>query len=99
MPYSLYSTFAVDLPKKNMKAADKKKLKEGLSKLNEKEGSACLRLILEHATITNCKYDISTLPFEGVEKDDGTPSFDIENLPENLRWILLRFIGVCNAPQ
>lgn len=95
--YSLYQTFRHNIPERDLSVAEKKQLESGVEELRQDEKIAFLRLILEHARIAD-DYESSNgdLPYGGEDSDDG-PTFEVGHLPRDLRWILLRFLKVCES--
>jgi len=94
--YSLYQTFSHNIPKKDLTLVQKKKLVKKLESLEDNEMQACLRLILEHARLNSDQKIVSELPYNGEESEDGFPIFDISELPQELRWVLHKFVNVCD---
>lgn len=94
--YSLYQTFTYNIPVKDLSEIEKTQLKSGVEKLTQHEKNVFLRLILEHAHIVDSYGVDASLPYSGTDAKDG-PVFNLDDLPVDLRWILLRFLKVCEG--
>jgi hypothetical protein len=94
LEYSLYQTFDANIPSTNLLVKDKKYLVEACSKLNRDQKIAFSRLILEHARLENIEV-LDGLPYGGNSTDTKT-EFNLENLPNHLKWILLKFVKICD---
>ena len=97
--YSLYQTFRNNIPDKDLTTDEKKQLESEVGSLKKDQKVAFLRLILEPARIEdNFESSNGNLPYNGEDTEEG-PCFDVGNLPRDLRWILLRFLKVCQSHQ
>lgn len=95
MAYSLYRTFNDNIPEKDLNAKDTKELIKVAENLNTDQKVAFVRLILEHSRLTNGEdQKLNDLPYSGIDSDEGVV-FDLSRLPQELKWILWRFVNVC----
>ena len=93
--FTLYQTLCCNLPKKEPTLTQKKELINTVNKLYEHQKVVFVRLIIEHFRINNEDItDILHVPYEGTEDDKGI-SFNVDNFPVQLKWILLNFLKVC----
>lgn len=92
--YGLYYTLNENIPEKTFPVSNKKKLIKDIEILKEQEKEAFLLLIYEHYknNSSNEENDIS-IPYKGEQKGKDI-LFDIENLPNDLCWILEKFISI-----
>jgi hypothetical protein len=94
--YGLYQTLNKNLPKQDLKAAQKSHIIERISNLKERETEAIIMLVCEHARIQeNFSYDPENiiLPYEG-SFDKKTVTFDLKKMPIPLRWIIFKFLEI-----
>ena len=94
--YGLYQTLNKNIPKQDLKAAQKSHVIEKMSDLSVRESEAIVMLVCEHAHIhENFMYDPEdiTLPYEG-SFDKKTVTFDLKKMPISLRWIISRFLEI-----
>ena len=94
--YGLYQTLNQNIPKKDLKAAQKTYILEKIISLSQTETEAIVMLVCEHARIQeDFVYDSEdvTLPYDG-SFDKKTVTFDLKNMPISLRWIILRFLEI-----
>ena len=98
--YPLYQTLSGKLSKKEPTVAQKKELSDSIDKLYENQKEVFVRLILEHARINN-NLEKGSVPYGGVDDEDGTIVFDINNpmFPVELKWILIKFFKICSGEQ
>lgn len=99
--YPLYHTLNKNIPAKDLSVTQKQNLKDKIGSCTDSDvKKAIVMLIAEHATV---KQDLDVkllaqkkggaLPYKMTQTKDDV-SFDIENLPIELRWILLKFLNV-----
>ncbi len=87
--YGLYQTLNQNIPKQDLKAAQKTHILEKINSLSRRETEAVVMLVCEHARIhEDFVYDPEniTLPYEG--------SFDKKTATFDLRWIISRFLEI-----
>lgn len=94
--YGLYQTLNKNLPKQDLKAAQKSHIIERISNLTERESEAVVMLVCEHVRIhENFSYDPENiiLPYES-SFDKNTVTFDLKKMPIPLRWIIFKFLEI-----
>jgi hypothetical protein len=101
MSYPLYSTLNVNIKKKDLTKTRKAELVKRVKKMTKLEYEAVLMLICEHARCVEGhvfgKRDIK-LPYHGTTVNKNTV-FDLEKLPNELKWILWQFVCVLNEQE
>lgn len=94
--YPLYYTLNGNIPKTKPTKVQIKNLARDLAALDEDAKVAVVMLIAEHSKISNESVyegeDIE-IPYSGLQKEDGT-EFDLNNFPNSLIWILIKFVGL-----
>ena len=94
-PYSLYQTFNCKLPKTDMTIEQKEKLVHYSNSLYSHQKIAFVRLIVEHSRLNNL-FSHTNAPYGLIiEEGDSSLTFDLENFPIELRWILWKFFEMC----
>ncbi len=89
--YSLYYTLNVDIPKKSLTIAAKKKLQSAINKMTAEHCEVVFLLICEHYRCHAEDKAISSIPYEGCASEGGT-TFDLNKLPSDLQWVIQRFV-------
>lgn len=95
MSYSLYATLT-PVPDQPMSSRKKEKLRDRLNQIGELKDSsqseAVILLIVEHSRLDGTTPDLkaTSLPY-GVKVKKSRVSIDLDELPEKLQWILLKF--------
>ncbi len=100
-PYNLYQSLDVKVPETDLKKTQKKKFTELTADLTENQKISFLKLIIEHARL-NDKYNENSeiFPYTELSKNETTQLiFDVNEFPLKLRWILFRFLEVCNKEE
>lgn len=90
--YNLYYTLNLNIPSENISKEERNSFLSGISLLDEEEKKAFVKLIAEHSKIQGI-YRENEIPFGGVQKD-GELNFKLSNFPNDLVWILFRFVKV-----
>ena len=94
--YSLYYTLNKKIPKKDFPKKKVSSLLEKLASLDDQQAKAVLLLIVEYAKVED-KFKINfkriKVPYDGL-KDRSSVTFDIENFPMKLKWILWKFCKI-----
>lgn len=81
---------------KNLKttAMTSKQMAELAKKLTGANHLAVARLILEHYRKTSSvNIENPKVPYGGIQGDDGA-TFDVKKLPNELRWLLMKFVSI-----
>lgn len=94
--YGLYYTLNENIPEKVFPVSNKKKLIKSIETLNEQEKEAIILLIHEHYKNFGKKSlneNVNLIPYEGEQKGKNV-LFDLEKLPNELCWILEKFMTV-----
>lgn len=104
--YPLYQTFNHKIPKVDLKKLQKQELINSINNLNQEQLSALIRLIAEYYKLNNSittdnfltlkNNEIETL-FDGVIIKNGSIEFDVSKFKVELRWILFKFVNVCES--
>jgi hypothetical protein len=102
-PFGPYQSFDANIPDEDLKISQKKKFTELVKFLDSKQKEIFLRLILEHAV----KYDdfnlnSDTFPYSESSIHNKTQldfELDREDFPLKLKWILFRFLKVCEKSR
>lgn len=92
--YGLYYTLNSNIPQKQFPASKKTNLVKITNKLLDQEKEAFILLIYEHFRI-NSDDNINLIPYSGQQKNKDV-IFDLDNFPNELCWILDRFVSVVN---
>jgi hypothetical protein len=94
MNYPLYHTLNKNISTKKMPQSTMSELAELLTKCDDDHAKAALMLITEHSRIVDkaayAENDID-LPYAGHQNDKNV-YFDVKNLPNDLQWILWKFV-------
>lgn len=106
--YPLYQTFNHKIPKVDLKKVQKQQLINSINNLNQEQLGPLIRLIAEHYRLTNTTFsntiennttlkseNIVTL-FDGLIVNNKV-EFDISKFKVELRWILFKFVNVCES--
>ena len=95
--YTLYDTLSVKIQREQLSSQEQKELKKYISMCEDSEKKkAILLLIIEHAIRTS-SFKVRprklSLPYD-IENDetDNLIEFDLESIPIQLQWILLKFL-------
>ena len=94
--YGLYQTLNKNIPKQDLKAAQKTHILEKIITLSPRETEAVVMLVCEHARIQeDFIYDPEdiALPYDG-SFDKKTATFDLKKMPIPLRWIIWKFLEI-----
>jgi len=92
--YNLYYTLNTNISNKCYPVSKKKKLIKDIEKITTSEKEALILLIHEHLKNHNEEnYDLNIIPYKGEQKGKDV-IFDLNNLPNELCWILEKFINV-----
>lgn len=92
--FTLYQTLSKNLKPTTM---NNKQMSELAKKLSCANHLAVARLILEHYQKTESQRNVDIenpkLPYGGIQKGDEVV-FDIKKIPNELRWILMKFVNL-----
>lgn len=108
-PYSLYQTLTCKPhPKIPLKKNQKTKIIDTIPALKSNETTALVRLIIEHYRCTTLRDAsendkvINEISYDSIYESkiiDGKRIFNVDKLPKDLQWIILKFIEVCEGQQ
>lgn len=95
--YGLYYTLNSNIPQKQFPSSKKANLVKITTKLTDQEKEAFILLIYEHFRINSDDNInlIDLIPYSGEQKNKDV-IFDLDNFPNELCWILDRFVSVVN---
>lgn len=96
-PYSLYQTLKDNIPSKNITLKDKKYIINNVNTLNIDQKTAFTRLVIEHFRLQDDGIDSDTNnnSIFSEQKSSENIEFNINDIPKDLLWILLKFIKIC----
>jgi hypothetical protein len=98
--FGLYDTLDKEIPKQKLSDKEKVKLIKSISQLKKEWKEAILLLICEHALRNEEEYKLLPkkikLPYGG---DIESTSFEFDDLPHKLQWIIYKFNKMNNLAQ
>ncbi len=108
-PFPLYTTFTAKIPKNGPTKPQQAKMTEMITTLTIDQKIAMCRLIIEHARLHENLYaDMMEqhtsnidqcgnvcVPYNGAIIDENNVKFDLNQMPNELKWILYKFLLVC----